>query len=158
MYAIGAKLFLLKVPLEVLQNWVLIQLKDMHQIFENVQQGLIKELFQIIELCLVIGTGEYILMLGSGLFTDCSKVMPRVRQITAISYFSGSQGQWCSLVFVSLLHPWIRKSSLGLALLHEEQNTRRGIVAFLTRFLNSTSLPNHLYLVEDHSYIIYTHL
>ena len=35
-YAIGAELFLSKVPLEVLQNWVLIQLKDMPHIFENV--------------------------------------------------------------------------------------------------------------------------
>ena len=30
-----------------------------------------------------------------------SKDMPRARQNTAISYFFGSQGQWCSLVFVS---------------------------------------------------------
>ena len=61
--AIGAKLFLLKVPLEVLQNWVLIQLKDTPNIFKNVQ-GLIKELFQIIEPCLVIGTGEYVFQLS----------------------------------------------------------------------------------------------
>ena len=56
-YAVGAKLFLLKVPLDVLQNWILIQLKDMPHIFENVL-GLIIELFQIIEPCLLIGTGE----------------------------------------------------------------------------------------------------
>ena len=56
-YAIGAKLFLTKVPLEVLQNWVLVQLKDTPHIFENVQ-GLIKQLFQVIEPCLVIGTRE----------------------------------------------------------------------------------------------------
>ena len=36
-YAIGARMFLLKVPLEVLQNWVLIQLKDTPHIFESVQ-------------------------------------------------------------------------------------------------------------------------
>ena len=48
-YAIGAKLIFK----EVLQNLLLIQLKDTPQIFENIQ-GLIKELFQIIEPCLVI--------------------------------------------------------------------------------------------------------
>ena len=37
---------------------ILIQLIDTPHIFENVQ-GLIKELFQLIEPCLVIGTGEY---------------------------------------------------------------------------------------------------
>ena len=37
-----------KVLLEVLQNWVLIQLIDMPHIFENVQ-GLIKELIQLID-------------------------------------------------------------------------------------------------------------
>ena len=57
-YAIGARLFLSKVPLEVLQNWVLIQLKDTPLILKNVQ-GIIKELFQIMEPCLVIGTGDY---------------------------------------------------------------------------------------------------
>ena len=41
--------------IEVLQKWVLIPLKDMPHIFENVQ-GLIKELFQINEQCHVIGT------------------------------------------------------------------------------------------------------
>ena len=38
---------------------------------------------------------------GSGLFGANCKDMPRVRQNTAISYFFGSQGQWCSSVFVS---------------------------------------------------------
>ena len=47
-----------KVPLEVLQNWALIQLMDTPHILENVQ-GLIKELFQIIGPCIVIRTGEY---------------------------------------------------------------------------------------------------
>ena len=46
-YSIGAKLFLSKVPLEVLQNWALIQIMDTPQIFKNVQ-GLRKELFQLI--------------------------------------------------------------------------------------------------------------
>ena len=36
-YAIGAQLFLSKVPLEVLQNWILIQLIDTPHIFENIQ-------------------------------------------------------------------------------------------------------------------------
>ena len=40
-YAIGAKLFLSKVPLEVLEVWVLIQSKDAPHIFKN-EQGLIK--------------------------------------------------------------------------------------------------------------------
>ena len=39
-------------------NGCLIQLKDTPHIFKNVQD-LMKELFQIIERCLVIGTGEY---------------------------------------------------------------------------------------------------
>ena len=43
-YAIDARLFLSKVPLEVLQSWVLILTKDTPHILENVQ-GLIKELF-----------------------------------------------------------------------------------------------------------------
>ena len=56
-HAISAKLSISKVPLEVLQNWVLIQLKDILHIFENVL-GLIKELNQLLAPCLVIGTGE----------------------------------------------------------------------------------------------------
>ena len=52
-YAIGAKLILSKVPLEVLQNWILIQLIDTPHIFKNVQ-GLIKELIQLIEPCPVL--------------------------------------------------------------------------------------------------------
>ena len=36
-YAIGARLFLSKLPLEVLQNWTLIQKIDMPYTFENVQ-------------------------------------------------------------------------------------------------------------------------
>ena len=56
-HSIGAKLSISKVPLEVLQNWVLIQLKDILHIFENVL-GLIKELIQLLAPCLVIGTGE----------------------------------------------------------------------------------------------------
>ena len=51
----GAKLFLSKVPLEVPQNGLLIQLIDTPHIVENLQ-GLMKELFQSIEPCLVIGT------------------------------------------------------------------------------------------------------
>ena len=37
----GAKLFLSKVPLEVLQNWVLIQLIVTPDILEKVQQGIV---------------------------------------------------------------------------------------------------------------------
>ena len=55
-YAKGAKLFLSKVSLEVLQNWVSIQLLDTPHIFAKVQ-GLIKELFQLIY---AFGTGEYL--------------------------------------------------------------------------------------------------
>ena len=36
-YAIGAELFLSKLPLEVLQNWTLIQKIDLPYTFENVQ-------------------------------------------------------------------------------------------------------------------------
>merc|ERR1719268_790624 len=60
-YAIGAELFLSKVPLEVLQNWVLIQLIVTPHILEKVQ-GQIKEVCQLIEPCLLIGTREYLLV------------------------------------------------------------------------------------------------
>ena len=59
-YAIGAELFLSKVPLEVLQNWVLILLIVTPLILEKVQ-GQIKEVcqfIQFIEPCLLIGTRE----------------------------------------------------------------------------------------------------
>ena len=46
-YAIGARLFLSKVPLEVLQNWVLIKLIVTPQILGQVQ-GQIKEVCQLI--------------------------------------------------------------------------------------------------------------
>ena len=57
-YAIGAGLFLSKVPLEVLQNWVLIQLMVTPYILEKVQRH-IKEVCRLIEPCLLIGTREY---------------------------------------------------------------------------------------------------
>ena len=57
-YAIGAELFLPKVPLEVLQNWVLIQLIVTPHILGKVQ-GQIKEVCRLIEPCLLIGTREY---------------------------------------------------------------------------------------------------
>ena len=56
-YAIGAKLFLSKLPLEVLQNWVLIQLIVMPHVLGKVQ-GQIKEVWRLIEPCLLIGTRE----------------------------------------------------------------------------------------------------
>merc|ERR1711997_508872 len=58
-YAIGARLFLSKVPLEVLQNWVLIQLIVTPHILGKVQ-GQIKEVCRLIEPCLLIGTRESI--------------------------------------------------------------------------------------------------
>ena len=58
-YAIGARLFLSKVPLEVLQNWVLIQLIVTPHILGKVQ-GQIKEVCRLIEPCLLIGTREYV--------------------------------------------------------------------------------------------------
>ena len=58
-YAIGARLFLSKVPLEVLQNWVLIQLIVTPHILGKVQ-GQIKEVCRLIEPCLLIGTREYL--------------------------------------------------------------------------------------------------
>ena len=57
-YAIGAKLFLSKVLLEVLQNWVLIQSIVTPHILGKVQ-GQIKEVCRLIEPCLLIGTREY---------------------------------------------------------------------------------------------------
>ena len=57
-YAIGARLFLSKVPLEVLQNWVLILLIVTPHILGKVQ-GQIKEVCRLIEPCLLIGTREY---------------------------------------------------------------------------------------------------
>ena len=56
-YAIGTRLFLSKVPLEVLQNWVLIQLIVAPHILGKVQ-GQIKEVCRLIESCLLIGTRE----------------------------------------------------------------------------------------------------
>ena len=50
--------FLSKVPLEVLQNWVLIQLIVTPHIMGKVQ-GQIKEVCRLIEPCLLIGTREY---------------------------------------------------------------------------------------------------
>ena len=57
-YAIGVKLLLSKVPLEELQNWVLIQLIVTPHILEKVL-GQIKEVCRLIEPCLLIGTREY---------------------------------------------------------------------------------------------------
>ena len=57
-YKIGDKLILSKVPLEVLQNWVLIQLIVTPHKLEKVQ-GQIREVCQLIEPCLLIGTKEY---------------------------------------------------------------------------------------------------
>ena len=56
-YAIGAKLVLSKVPLEMLQNWVLIQLIVTLHTLGKVQ-GQIKEVCRLIESCLLIGTRE----------------------------------------------------------------------------------------------------
>ena len=47
-YAIGVRLFLSKVPLEVLQNWVLIQLIVTPHVLGKVQ-GQIKEMCRLIE-------------------------------------------------------------------------------------------------------------
>ena len=58
-YATGAKLFLSKVPLEVLQNWVLIQLPIVTPHILGKVQGQIKEVYRFIEPCLLIGTREY---------------------------------------------------------------------------------------------------
>ena len=55
-YAIGAELSLSKVPLEVLQNWVLIQLIVTPHILGKVHKCEKK----LIEPCLLIGTREYI--------------------------------------------------------------------------------------------------
>ena len=56
-YPIGARLFFSKVPLEVLQNWVLIQLIVTPHFLEKAQ-GQIKEVCRLIEPCLLIGTRE----------------------------------------------------------------------------------------------------
>ena len=58
-YAIGARLFLSKVLLEVLQNWVLIQLLIVTPPILGKVQGQIKEVCHLIEPCLLIGTREY---------------------------------------------------------------------------------------------------
>ena len=52
-YAIGARLFLSKVPLEVLQNWVLLQLIVTPHVLGKVQ-GQIKEMCRITEPCFKI--------------------------------------------------------------------------------------------------------
>ena len=59
-YAIGARLFLSKVPLDVLQNWVLIQLVVTPHNLEKIQGQLI-EVCRLIGPCLLIGTREYLL-------------------------------------------------------------------------------------------------
>ena len=56
-YAIGARLFLSKVPQEVLQNWVLTQIIFTPHILEKIQ-GQIKEVCRLIDPCLLIGTRE----------------------------------------------------------------------------------------------------
>ena len=56
-YTIGAMLFLSKVPLELLQNWVLIQSIVMPHILGKVQ-GQIKEVCRLIVPCLLICTIE----------------------------------------------------------------------------------------------------
>ena len=56
-YAIGARLFLSKVPLEVLQNCVLIQLTVTPHILGKVQ-GQIEQMCRLIEPCLLNGTRE----------------------------------------------------------------------------------------------------
>ena len=58
-YAKGAKLFLSKVSLEVLQNWVSIQLIVMPHILGKVQGQIIRKVCRLIEPCLLIGTREY---------------------------------------------------------------------------------------------------
>ena len=57
-YAIGAKFFLSKVPLEVLQNWALIKLIVTPHKSEKVL-GQIKQVCLSIEPCFLIGTREY---------------------------------------------------------------------------------------------------
>ena len=64
-YAIGARLFLTKVPLEVLQNWVLIQLIVTPHILGKVQ-GQIKEVCRSIEPCLPIERHTYL-----GIYNRC---------------------------------------------------------------------------------------
>ena len=56
-YTIGARLFLSKVTLIVLQNWALIQLVVTPHILGKVQ-GQIKEVCRFIEPCLLIGSRE----------------------------------------------------------------------------------------------------
>ena len=70
---IGARLFLSKVPLEVLQNWVLIQLIVTPHILGKVQ-GQIKEVCRLIEPCLLIGTREY----------HTSKMQKKMLQVVSI--------------------------------------------------------------------------
>ena len=55
-YAIGARLFLSKVP-QIWVNWVLIQLIVTPHVLGKVQ-GQIKEMCRLIEPCLLIGTRE----------------------------------------------------------------------------------------------------
>ena len=69
-YAIGARLFLSKVPLEVLRNWVLIQLIVTPHILGKIQ-GQIKEVCRLMEPCLLIGTREYLQMITYTSSTDC---------------------------------------------------------------------------------------
>ena len=59
--AISARLFLSKLPLEVLQTWVLIQLIVMPHILGKVQ-GQVKEVCRLIEPFLLIGTREYVML------------------------------------------------------------------------------------------------
>ena len=60
-YEIGARLFLSKVPLEVLQTCVLILFIVTPHILGKVQ-GQIKEVCRLIEPCLLIGTRDYVFM------------------------------------------------------------------------------------------------
>ena len=68
--AIDTELFLSKVPVEVLQNWVLIQLIVTPHILGKVQDQ-IKEVCRLIEPCLLIGTREYMTNISFEHFPFC---------------------------------------------------------------------------------------
>ena len=91
-------------PLEVLQNWELIQLIVTPNILGKVQ-GQIKEVCRLIELCLLIGTREYtlspILVLLSErhcesmkmlLLTPASDVAPRAKYNNSTTAIGASIG------------------------------------------------------------------
>ena len=82
--------FYQRCPLKCLKiEYILIQLKYTPHFFKNVQ-GLIKELFQLIEPCHVIGTGEYLKYLKGFIISFEKKEFFKIVGQTPVVYYTCS--------------------------------------------------------------------